>query len=889
MKKIIPLFLIASGLLTAQALSIKELKWAKDTFGSMQFSPIETGVLVTADLSEVPAGKDLHCFTVCYMPSETDFSKYKGISFTVSFKEPVFSGIGIIITERKTGAKHYSGDLPLGTIPGDTTLVVPFSKLELPPWGRGKKAAGDNSFDAADIVDIRIGSTFKERVSGKFLIKNITLLTDIPSENKSAPEAPPQGKASIKLLVPALKTAAYAVERPGGVLPFNLPDTTTLRASAKKVFAHYHIFAKNMGGSTRPIESDYYSAGWLHINGENNKHKTQGGYLRDRPLSVPPNPSMNDEDFAKLCAETDITDGINAGLDGFIINFTSASTNDNWWKGTYRGVWEASKRIAPWFSMMLMPDCTIGFKDGDVNKFLELLNRVKDEPNVFRHDEKIVLAPYYGEKYSPEKWKEMLAKFNENGTPVFFIPCVQGFSRLAPTYAGTAHGLAEWSAICDTVGNATNESARTATKLVHDAGYSIWMQPVRPQDFRPHAGTVNEAGNTTLLRESWMRAIEGGADWVQIVTWSDHYESSAIRPTVGAQYLFSDLSAYYSAWFKAGKPPAITRDALMYCHRLHSSKAAPDTTLQTKGLPIKFRGGNPVDEIEMLAFLTAPATLTIVIGDKTYTQNADAGLSSFTVPLAEGRPVFSIARGGRDIVRTRSRYTISDRIIFSDFMYFGGSSLREPELAVANPERFISGAVLELSCNEVWGPILYDSSGFGNHAVAYVMTNDGEVTTITHTYGREGNGIYQLPRVRLEKQLRISLTPQLAPETFTVCAWIKPAGETNGSIISSLDGTLGFAFGFTEPGKLGITTGGKTLSSRIVVKTNAWTHVAAVCGTSSRAIYVNGVKLASDTGASFEKRTDGTMFIAKDYYGGLDEIVMYPRALTENEIKAMAK
>jgi hypothetical protein len=56
-------------------------------------------------------------------------------------------------------------------------------------------------------------------------------------------------------------------------------------------------------------------------------------------------------------------------------------------------------------------------------------------------------------------------------------------------------------------------------------------------------------------------------------------------------------------------------------------------------------------------------------------------------------------------------------IIFSDFMYFGGSSLREHNYAVDPPVR-LSGAVLEPSFNEVRGPICYDASGCGHHATA---------------------------------------------------------------------------------------------------------------------------------------------------------------------------
>lgn len=666
-------------------------------------------------------------------------------------------------------------------------------------------------------------------------------------------------------------------------MPF---ETVPVRASQKKVFAHYHIFPKNMGGSTRPIENDYYSAGWLDLNGENNKHRTQGGYLRDRPLSLPPNPSMSDDEFARACADADVRDGINAGLDGFIINFTSASTNDQWWKGTYRHVWDAARRVSPDFKLMLMPDCTIGFKSGDVKLFVELVDRFRDDANVFRYDGKIVLAPYFGERFTPEKWKEILAALEANGTPVFFVPCVQGYSRLAASYAPVAQGFAEWSAICDTIANSTKDAAGGAAKLVHDAGFSIWMQPVRPQDFRPHGGSVNEAGNTTLMRESWMRAIEGPADWVQIVTWSDHYESSAIRPSMGVQYLYADLSAYYAEWFRTGTAPTIVRDAVMYCYRQHSSKAAVDTVQQTKGVPIKFRGGER-NEIEALAFLTAPATIGITVAGKTERRDVSAGLQVISIPLAEGRPEFTITRAGKDIVRTRGRFTISDRIVFSDFMYFGGSSLRERNYA-ADPALPLDGCVLELSCNEVWGPMIYDSSGYGHHATAYETTNEA-VTTLPHAYGKDANAVFFFDPAtpgRREKYMSIPMTETLSPKAMTICLWIKPASHVNGYIIDTRSENTGYAFGFSAPGKIAFTSGALTAAADISADTNTWTHIAAVCDTSV-VIYVNGLKKASASGTVLSHST-GNMIIAKGYYGGVDELMVFDRVLPERTIAAIA-
>jgi len=691
------------------------------------------------------------------------------------------------------------------------------------------------------------------------------------------------------IIAPAQGTFACKDDSSGGLLPFNLPTPDVLRAARKKVFAHFTCLGKNIGrtGATS-VETDYYSIGFLDMNGENDKHKATGGWLRDRPLSLPYDATLSADELARRAAEADVSDGLHAGLDGFIVNFIGSSTNEQWWRGTYSKFWEAAHRTAPGFQFMLMPDCTLGFKDP--KDFLELVQRFRDDPSVFRRDGKIVLAPYAGDNYTPAQWKDILARLSANGTPVFLVPCVQGFARLAREYAGTAPGLAEWSEICGNVASATSTAARNAARLVHGAGYTVWMQPVRPQDFRPHIGSVSEAGNTRLFRESWMRAIESGADWVQIVTWSDHAESSAIRPTMGAQYLFADLCAYFSNWYKAGKPPAVVRDALFYCYRQHSSQAAVNATLQTKGLPIEFHGGKPSDEIEMLAFLTAPALLGITIEGQRHTTGVPAGVFSFTVPLTAGRPEFTITRNGKTLIRTRGRFTVSDQIIFSDFMYFGGSSLREHNYAAEAPVE-LSGAVLELSFNEVWGPICYDSSGYGHHATAYRTDAADEVTTVPHAYGKDGNAVFFCPANipgGHQKHLRIPLTAALSAKTLSLAAWIRPAPGTTGAIVEAGNEKDSiFTLGLTAPDTLTFTTATSHVSCPIAMDANKWTHIAVTADGRNAQLYVDGLKQSTAPCTPLSWKTRGDLRIARGYAGGLDELLMFERAITNEEIAAL--
>ena len=60
-------------------------------------------------------------------------------------------------------------------------------------------------------------------------------------------------------------------------------------------------------------------------------------------------------------------------------------------------------------------------------------------------------------------------------------------------------------------------------------------------------------------------------------------------------------------------------------------------------------GGAAENDIELLAFLTAPGELKVTIGGKTYTKNAAAGMVSFKVPSQPGVPLFTLSRNGANV------------------------------------------------------------------------------------------------------------------------------------------------------------------------------------------------------------------------------------------------
>src|SRR5215213_2380918 len=96
------------------------------------------------------------------------------------------------------------------------------------------------------------------------------------------------------LLLAVVITLVYLVvvsntrdtERLSGPLPIDLPDTSELQNSPKKVFAHYFP-PYPLSLDNKPAQVDYYTRNYLDPQGEGGRHAEYGGLLRERPLPVP--------------------------------------------------------------------------------------------------------------------------------------------------------------------------------------------------------------------------------------------------------------------------------------------------------------------------------------------------------------------------------------------------------------------------------------------------------------------------------------------------------------------------------------------------------------------------------------------------------------------------
>jgi hypothetical protein len=248
------------------------------------------------------------------------------------------------------------------------------------------------------------------------------------------------------------------------------------------------------------------------------------------------------------------------------------------------------------------------------------------------------------------------------GIQVALVPCfvdedVDTWSPFVPF----SYGLSDWG----DRGPALNTDLTTPRDFAQKAG-RLWMQPVSFQDQRPAQGVFDEADNTENLRLTWEAAIEG-ADWVQLTTWNDYAEGSALAPSVNIGWGPLDISSYYLARFKSGAWPRILDDVVYLSHRVQFADAVP--TAQRRLMELRSGSGPARDTVEVLAFLPEPAVVVLDIGDERHTFSVPAGVHAVTAPLGVGRVRVQVQRNDEVVTAASSPFEVVGRPAIQDEGY----------------------------------------------------------------------------------------------------------------------------------------------------------------------------------------------------------------------------
>ncbi|MEU9830368.1 endo-1,3-alpha-glucanase family glycosylhydrolase [Streptosporangium sp. NPDC048047] len=451
-------------------------------------------------------------------------------------------------------------------------------------------------------------------------------------------------------------------ESTAGPLPFTLPGTAQLRASGRKVFAHYFPPYPISLDDQDPA-SDYYARNYLKPDGESGKHSAYGGLLRDRPLGRAPLSG----DWALADFKTEVRQAVAAGLDGFTVDILSV-TSAQWTR--VRKLVAAAEAVDPGFKIVLMPDMN-GLASVDAATLATALADLAASKSVYRlGDGRLVVAPFKAEGRTAAWWSDWMRTMEtQHGIKVALVPCFLDFNKYRDAFGPISYGFSNW-------GNrnpAANSALTANIDRAHGMG-KIWMQPVSVQDERPNQGIYDEAGNTENLRATWKGAIDGKAEWVQLTTWNDYSENTQFAPSRNAGPTYLDISAYYLTCHKLGCP-TITKDVAYLTHRVQPYAAQPSYP-QTKIMKLRGGGTPSRDTVEVLTMLRDAGKVSVTVGGATQTYDAPAGVSARTFALKPGTVSASVTRNGASVAAVTSPYEVTAAPYVQDLHYRAVSSGR---------------------------------------------------------------------------------------------------------------------------------------------------------------------------------------------------------------------
>ena len=301
--------------------------------------------------------------------------------------------------------------------------------------------------------------------------------------------------------------------------------------------------------------------------------------------------------------------------------------------------------------------CSGGYeRGGDYEKCVVSLRRLieadRELDALLRVDGKLLLLTYGGNWGATAE--EMLAKRRDLearlGTPMLIMYHPMGGAtdaeraRLGALLDGGFDGLSPFN----------DDAARSKfwADICREHG-KMYFAPINFQYHSPQNMTYAPVADANW-RRAWSAAGDGVAG-VQLITWNDWGETTALAPGVNANYGIYDLLREETAAFKAGEAPEVVEDQAWALYYKYPSTAEP--RLYHPPSPRKFRSPEH-DFIWVKTALTVPAT---VICEGRGERQASAGRSMVSFPLTPGPVRITIVRDGKTIQTLSPPEVVTDR------------------------------------------------------------------------------------------------------------------------------------------------------------------------------------------------------------------------------------
>ncbi len=436
-----------------------------------------------------------------------------------------------------------------------------------------------------------------------------------------------------------------------------LPPKREARPLEKKIFAHYMgcwpagggvLFNQRQNeGKELRHDAPISSAAYL------------GGHVRNFDL-LDPAKLLTPEESADL----EIRRAMRIGIDGFAIDAWAGGDGA---KQTLDALFKVAEAKNYPFELTICLDPACG--GSLVDSVKELLQKHGKSPKLARREGKPLIFGYLSSCYgmwvvppvrvTPAGWAQMAQTYVDAaksiGEPIAYHYCLSYFflgcekSDVKPGLLTEAAGLL--ARYVQAVGgfNWLGSEQPAIAKAVRAAG-AEWSMPVGmyQKENIPFECYVPKGTD-------WMHwgqgALDQDATLIQLVTWNDYGENTAVAPAYNTRYTLYDLTGYEIALWKTGKEPITDRDRVYLIYRKYPPRS-PIFPFHAKFSGVE--GG----VIEVLTRLVKPATIRLPGREVEY--EAPAGYSRKQFPVTAGPMVAELVREGKVEMRLESPEPITD-------------------------------------------------------------------------------------------------------------------------------------------------------------------------------------------------------------------------------------
>lgn len=384
------------------------------------------------------------------------------------------------------------------------------------------------------------------------------------------------------------------------------------------------------------------------------------------------------------------------GIDGFALNVGGWRKSEAHYSERVKQIYRAARELGTGFRLFISLDGRAILEVEDV------VASVRDEPNQFRVEGRIVLSTFGGQGGDDNlSGRQLVSKIDSLFglgdkrsilfVPYFFprpditeLPQQKHVDQVFLDYP-TLDGFFYFGAAGST------DSLTTSADLLARrwrGARKIFMSSVTPY-YLGRGGNyrVFERRGFEGMLAQWLSAIRSDANWVQVVTWNDWAESSYTAPLSSSEWgsfwqghfgvdrypheAYLKASEYFIKWFKTGRQPIIEADRAYFFYRPNLS------TVDKIGLraALPKHSESLVDSVYVTSFLTSPAQLEIDTGGSLTVLDLPQGVSSVSVKLNEGRLILRLVRNGVALSEKVATCEVKARGTVGGFNYFADTLL----------------------------------------------------------------------------------------------------------------------------------------------------------------------------------------------------------------------